>query len=345
MAEKKYYPEMDKLRGAAILMVLLYHSILVYPVDLTQNIGCRYLHAFLWMTEMPLFFLVSGFCFRYGGGYGPYLTAKIKRILVPHLVFGAADTLMRVVPNPLVHRTVNYKEALREFFLYGANDWFLMALFVIFAAAPALHWLLKRRYGAAALLLVGILAYGSYRYVPNIFCLKNSSWFLIYFVIGMILREKMQEGIPVRAAALIPAALIGGGGFYLMQNQFWMVHLGAVLFGEITIGYVLRLMLELAASLGICYTVYCLVSVIRRPDSYGNRFLMLCSRYSLQMYLLDGYALVLSRSVLIGLLHLHAPALIILGNFVADTAIVLAVTHWILKRFRLTRVLCGMKQP
>lgn len=343
MTAKKYYPEMDKLRGVAILMVLLFHSILVYPVDLKQYPWCKNLHAFLWMAEMPLFFLVAGFCFQYHGGYKEYLLGKIKRILIPHIVFGAADMLIRVIPNPLVHRTVDFHGAVKEFLLDGANDWFLVTMFEIFLIAPLLGRLLKQKFGTALLMAVSMLALLSYRFVPVEFSLRNTSWFLIFFSVGMILRKKCEQGIPVKVAILIPAAVIGGYGFYLMQHQHWMVRFLVVLFGEITLGYVLRLWLEFAASLGICYTVYCLVMRLQGHSRYVDRFLTLCGNYSLPMYLLDGYALVVTRTLLLRVLGADMPALIVFGNFVADTAIVFAVIHWIIKRFRLTRALCGMK--
>lgn len=340
---KKYYPELDKLRGVAILMVLLFHSILVYPVDLTQHLWCRYLHSFLWMAEMPLFFLISGFCFQYKGEYGSYLSGKVQRILIPHLVFGAADTLIRVMPNPFVHRTVDVQGALKEFFLDGANDWFLLSLFTIFLAAPLCGRLLEKRGGAAMLFLPALLLFLSYRYVPAAFSLRNSSTFFLYFVIGMILRKKKEQGLPARVSAMLPALLIGAVGFYLLMNQHWMVYLGAKLFANVTVGYVLRLLLELLSSLSVCYVLYCAVMWFQGRSRITDRFFMLCGKYSLQMYLLDGYALVVTRTLLIHVIGVETPVLIILGNFVADTAIVLGVTCWILKRFKLTRALCGLK--
>lgn len=341
--DKKYYPEMDKLRGVAILMVLLYHSILVYPVDLTQNLWCSYLHMILWMAEMPLFFLISGFCFQYRGEYGVYLSGKVRRILVPHLVFGAADTLIRVVPNPLVHRTVEWQGALKEFFLYGANDWFLLSLFTIFLAAPLGRKLLQKKYGAVLLLALAAALFFGYRGVPEALSLKNSSTFLIYFVIGMILRKKKEQGLRARVCFMLPALLIGAAGIYLLMNQHWMVHFGAKLFWDVTAGYVLRRLLEFVVSIAFCYVLYCFVMWLQGRNHAADRLLTLCGKYSLQMYLLDGYALVITRMLLIRVMKVETPLWIILGNFVADTAIVLAVTCWFLKRFRLTRVLSGLK--
>ena len=340
---KKYYPELDKLRGVAILMVLLYHSILVYPVDLTQNLWCKYLHSFLWMAEMPLFFLISGFCFQYRGQYGTYLMGKIQRILIPHLVFGAADTLIRVMPNPFVHRTVDWQGALKEFFLEGANDWFLLSLFTVFLIAPLGAKLLQKKGGAAILFALALLLFLGYRYVPAVFSFRNSSTFFLYFVIGMILRKKKEHGLSARAGFMLPALVVGAVGFYMLMNQHWMVYLGAKLFANVTIGYVLRLLLELAASLSICYVLYCFVIWLQGHSHITDHFFTVCGKYSLQMYLLDGYALVATRMLLIRVMRVEAPLLIILGNFAADTAIVLAVTYWILRRFKLTRVLCGLK--
>ena len=76
MTEKRRWKEMDMLRGMAILMVLLYHSILVFPVNLHEITWCRMLHTFLWTVQMPLFFLVSGFCYSFRGSYREYVVRK-----------------------------------------------------------------------------------------------------------------------------------------------------------------------------------------------------------------------------------------------------------------------------
>ena len=72
------------------------------------------------------------------------------------------------------------------------------------------------------------------------------------------------------------------------------------------------------------------------------RFFETCSRYSLQMYLLDGYALVVTRTMLVSILGITNPVILILGNFVLDTAIVLAISKYIIDKVRPFRFLCGL---
>ena len=52
MADRKRLPEVDILRGMAILMVLLYHSIIVFPVNLHEIQWCSALHTFLWVVQI-----------------------------------------------------------------------------------------------------------------------------------------------------------------------------------------------------------------------------------------------------------------------------------------------------
>lgn len=65
---KKYYEEVDALKGFAIFMVILAHSIIVYPINLHENKFCLELFNSLTCVHMLLFFMISGFCFSFEGG-------------------------------------------------------------------------------------------------------------------------------------------------------------------------------------------------------------------------------------------------------------------------------------
>jgi hypothetical protein len=69
-----------------------------------------------------------------------------------------------------------------------------------------------------------------------------------------------------------------------------------------------------------------------------------CGKWSLQMYLLDAYALVFTRTVLVSMMGLDNPVIIIAGNFLLDTAIVLLVSRYVLTKAKVFRFLCGIPE-
>ena len=364
MAEKRYYPEMDRLRGIAILMVLLYHSVLVYPINLTLQPFYGELHSFLWTVEMPLFFLVAGFCFRYEGNYGAYLKKKSLRVLLPHLVFGLFDIAIRILPGELVHQRLDIVSAFREFFLYGANDWFLWTLFLIFLPAPLLFRLVhKGKAGKTIAFLISLLLILFQNKMPYLLCLRNMVQFLIYFVLGMLfasVRETKEEQ-KAESPWLVPILVLAGClGLYLLAWKGWvndeaaweysLFGLMKLLKGPLTVEIVpgvtwlkwCYLLIGLATPLSFCYALYILVRRMREGGL--DRFLRLCSKYSLQMYLLDGYALVLTRTLLVSVCSVTAGILLVPLNFVLDTALVLLISRYILDRWGFLRILSGLNR-
>lgn len=322
---------MDILRGMAILMVLLYHSIIVFPINLHEIQWCHGLHTLLWVVQMPLFFLVSGFCYSYDGNYRSYARKKIMRILIPHLVFSMLDILPRILPNPLVNEQMNPKEALLDFILYGGSDWFLWTLFVIVMLFPLLEKLLK---GSSVMKKTGtllvLLLFAAKPYVTDFLLLNMVSQYLFYFFFGYILRKKerfLLEKVGKRRIVL-PAfcgMLVFFAGFLAWQEA-----------AEEAARY-----LELMGVLCSFVVFYALACCCRGRI---EAFFTLCGRWSLQMYLLDAYALVATRTILTLILGITSPAAVIMGNFVLDTGIVLSVTCFILTKVKVFRILCGIPQ-
>lgn len=348
MSEKKRWEEIDILRGMAILMVLLYHSIIVFPINLHEIEWCRTLHGFLWTIQMPLFFLVSGFCFSYptivsdkekssgdrtnlAKTYAGYLWKKCKRILVPHIVFSALDILPRLIPNPLVNELMEPKEAILDFLLYGGNDWFLWTLFVIVVVFPLFDKLFRggRVLGAVGIALAVIL-FACKPFVTDFLLFNMVSQYLLYYMLGYFLRRKTKylsekkDGCLKLLLGFVGMLACYAGFLAIRQNQeyfaYWLEFI-CVIFSFLFF---------------IALSKYC--------KGICAGFLTLCGKWSLQMYLLDAYALVLTRTVFVKICGINSPIVIILGNFVLDTVIVLFIAKYILAKVKGFRLLCGIPE-
>lgn len=368
MADRKRLPEVDILRGMAILMVLLYHSIIVFPVNLHEIQWCSALHTFLWVMQMPLFFLVSGFC--YSGqkaaslaGYGGYFRKKCSRILVPHIVFSLLDVLPRIIPNPLVNEQMEWRDAIQDFVIYGGSDWFLWTLFVIAALFPLLLWVLERgKWGRTVVLFFAVLMFVLKEYMPDEFLLNMVSQYLLYYTAGWLLRQWRETRTAQAGTGAGKAQTVSVSNITRLSPAVCVAALpGMILFFAVFFYWDHNRYLELACV--ICSSLFfdglsCLIAgkgiggVLCTPEGKGiggivrriSRFLTDCGAYSLQMYLLDAYALVVTRTLIVSVLGVRNPAVVILGNFIADTLIVLAVSKYILTKVKVFRILCGIPE-
>lgn len=66
-------------------------------------------------------------------------------------------------------------------------------------------------------------------------------------------------------------------------------------------------------------------------------------KYSLQLYLLDGYFLGVSRTVLVQVLACTNPLVIVAGNTLFDLAGAFGTAKYVLMKAKVLRVLCGEK--
>ena len=135
--------------------------------------------------------MISGFLCSYKGNYGGYLLARVKRILVPYIVFDAAALLLRVVGGSLVNRSMDIKSAIFQLFLQGTSAggyWFLYTLFVISVIAP-LFWVILKKNRLLGLPIIAVCVIVSALFdLPEICCLKSVVYYLTYFIIGMMLK-------------------------------------------------------------------------------------------------------------------------------------------------------------
>lgn len=315
---KKYYPQITALKGLAIFLVVLGHAIIVHPINLHDIPFCGYLFKFVSSVHMPLFFMISGFCFSYKENYGNYILKKVARLIVPYIVFNILDMIPRFLLPQLVNRSQDLLTSILDTLLTGGQYWFLYTLFIIFLIYPLIYKLQSKSSVLKVVTTILLLALSIVKINTSLFTLSAVSYYLMYFNIGNLIRNsniKIYELKLPKQYFLIPVIL-------------FVLWIGLLLSPFAT---VLRIPLAL---IGIvcCYFLSqsnLLVSIFER---FGN--------YSLQLYLLNGFLLVLARTIICKLTT--APILIISFNMAITFVLPYFIIKYIVNRSKILKTLMGI---
>lgn len=311
--------EIDIIRGIAIILVILGHSIIKYPINIMQEDWCAALFALICTIQMPLFFFVSGYCYRDGRDYSGYVKSRFRRIMVPYFAFSVLDLLMRTLFPSLVNRKYSVSENLINIVFYGGEYWYLYVIFMISCIFPFISRIFCKK-GSTTLLLAGICltvsVCRSFIEIPELpFRLEQVFTQMIYFVIGFCCqRINLFAALRAKRRSGFIAILIYAISCFLRVMLEWPV---AVLCG-----------------LSGCIAFAYLATVITGK----SKILVLAGKNTLPLYLLNGYALVLSRTIITKITVL--PFVILIFNFAVDFGLMLFVIQY-LNRFKLFRWVTG----
>ena len=279
---------------------------------------------------MPLFFCISGFFFSCPQNYSDYLRKKWKRIAAPYLVFNLLDMLLRSTLSFLFHRPRNVMESLLSILFHGGEFWFLYVLFFIYALFPPLAALQKKRMRwkitvETAFLFCAASPIGDFW----LFNLGNLRTYLFFFNTGFLLRnlypliyERVKEASRLKIAVLSSVLL-----------ALWITLLSSPLHTQYK--YVVSVSLAL---IGIA-TIYPLVFW----KTFHNAFVRF-GPWTLQLYLLNGWTLGISRSIICNIMGVRNPAVIIVFNMLVDFGLSYVVIKYFLARFRVARYVMGVTE-
>ena len=323
MAERlKHIQEVDTLKGWAIFLVVLGHAIIVYPIDLHANVYCDALFSFVSSFHVKLFFLVSGFCFSFRGNYGQYIKKKVFRLLIPYYVFCVLEMIAKLVFSGQINRPRGMGEFMTRMLFYGGDYWFLWTLFMIFLIFPAIHLLLRRGTAWEIGCLIGLLIIAVCR--PHIELLEIESVlrYLFWFACGAVLRNHWRFDPYSGKKAFYAAAAV------------LLVVLQIALAWNHPFSYTIRDLL--CGAVGIALSI-----ALTRFTWFNNAFSRF-GEYSLQLYLMNGLLLGVSRIVVCNILGVTIPAVIIAFNMLVDFFLSYLLIKYVFSRFRFMRVLMGM---
>lgn len=327
----KRYKEIDVIKGIAIILVLLGHSILVFPVNLTKITWCGYLHYLVSSVHMALFFCVSGFCYRCVK-YGEFMLKKVKRLLVPYFVFAALSILCNVLFASFINTGVDLKTGLIDALLYGSEYWFIYTLFLIFLTFPLFEKILKNNV-AIIVSLVILFAIKLIPSVPEIFNLDRLAKYYFFFTLGFFVKKVFDSDFIKKLFA---------------KDILLSVVTGFVWIGLCTVAYMFNnhmhqcmylFVLSIDALFGIVFFV--MLSTVISKYKFSDA-LQSIGKFSLPLYLLDAYLLVISRTVACNVFGWTSPYLIICFNMIVTLGISYVIIKFVIMKVPLFKMAVGM---
>lgn len=185
--------QIDLCYVIGILLVVAGHS------GADQHFNSTALFRWIYAFHMPLFFALSGYLFRYGGGsgrmpFGMFARRRAVRLLVPlwvwtTLVFIPKGLLSAYAMRPSELSLAAYLHA----FLYPADNpirpfWFLEVLFEVSVAGYAVDRIVRGR-SLPLLMIAGLCLVANRLIAPRggeLLMLPDVLWYAAFFLLGMI---------------------------------------------------------------------------------------------------------------------------------------------------------------
>lgn len=192
----------DALKGFAILLVILGHSIQSYIVDYDSNILFRLIYSF----HMPLFMFLSGYVTSYLGAHS--LQSKITRLVSPFISWYIVSYWINSA-----YLTINFYDYIMRWIKspdYGL--WFLWVLFLCYCVLAICQRLGKYIPIELSIILVYSIIYFTPVSIMGVGMLK---WHFVFFATGYLIKQHQTRFVKYQPY-LISAIIL-----YPILFQYW----------------------------------------------------------------------------------------------------------------------------
>lgn len=177
MSERNHY--FDLLKGVAIILVVLGHSIQILDVDYYGNPVFRLIYMF----HMPLFIFISGY-FLYPSvqklSLSNYLVKQIKHLGYPIFFWGLFSCVLMLLSKLMQHK---YIDILYFIDLFSYSVWFLPVLLLFTIIGAIINVKFKYNYIGWSISCIIVFLIPDYTLVPEI------KYLLPFFIVGIFLKD------------------------------------------------------------------------------------------------------------------------------------------------------------
>lgn len=231
MASKSKNPNVETLRGAAIILVVIGHVIGSGPDGGMKVADDSFLRHFYYTFEylrMPLFTVISGWVYALyplrKGYLQDFFLKKVRRILLPMIFVGAAYFLLQYF-TPGTNKKGNLSDIWQILVFPYTLFWYLPALFWVFTLTGLLDaqgWMRKTGHWLLVLSIALVLLIFRSAYIPqgapNYFCYQGGIYLWPFFLVGLGIQRFSALFSDIRLNAVLLSALILG---LIIQQLAW----------------------------------------------------------------------------------------------------------------------------
>lgn len=227
----------DYVKGVSIILVFIGHALT--PTFLERPYNYELIVQAIYSFHMALFFLTSGFLsykifdIKSAKEYWRYIKNKFIRLGIPFITISFITNSLMIILKYLLNSKISTKELvdmITTIFLYPENGvmgalWFLYTLLIVSAIAPLI---VKIPFKITILVALALNIF-----VPkyqNFISVSRVSFFLIYFLIGILLRKyyisnkvKLENiSLTKKLFISIISSISIVGYSYIMVNQIYI---------------------------------------------------------------------------------------------------------------------------
>ncbi|MBI2356936.1 acyltransferase [Candidatus Dojkabacteria bacterium] len=220
--DRKFYPEVDKLKAFAAVLVVLTHVLANYKGEGTgYNIAWELIHF-----SVGIFVFVSGFLMSAGEvkitNSWEFLTIFLKRfnrIVLPYYTFAILFLLSMLLMGRIgeVVAKLDFRYVFDTIFLIGGvgNNWIPRLFIILTTVSLVLNWITKSKYTWYSLFLFLSILFSAVTLFLDINILDKASivfgWFIIYISGYFLQKHYSTENLRFlfRSTAIMTVIILG----------------------------------------------------------------------------------------------------------------------------------------
>jgi fucose 4-O-acetylase-like acetyltransferase len=321
----RHFDEIDICKGIAILLVLIFHSFILYPIRLIDIPWCHYIMDVIASFFMPVFFLISGFLFANSRNknYSHILNSKFKRLLIPFISYEVVTLGIKLAVPSLINRKVTGIGKYVTDLIYGGGElWFIYVLFLIFLVWGFLLPRMKRWMIIVSIIFCQILHLTIGGFANNIFLNDRIFCYSVFFMLGYLAIAHIRSLINKKNVLVCLAFL------FVIVNIIFIEKLPIVMKWFL-----------IAPIIG---SLFCWAISFPLTQTRASKFLTYCGKYSLQFYIFNGFALVPARVLMCNVFRVSNAAILWISISIMSIIGVVIITE-ICKRIKYINFLFGIK--